>query len=69
MADNAAADWTLPVNFYFLVEFQSKFDRFQASFTEVSGLNMQLSTEEKPSDSGMWIKMPGGVKYLSLIHI
>ena len=45
MADNAAADWTLPVNFYFLVEFQSKFDRFQASFTEVSGLNMQLSTE------------------------
>ena len=63
MADNAAADWTLPVNFYFLVEFQSKFNRFQASFTEVSGLNMQLSTEEKPSDSGMWIKMPGGVKY------
>ena len=62
MADNAAADWTIPVNFYFLVEVQSKFDRFQASFTEVSGLNMQLSTEEKPSDSGMWIKMPGGVK-------
>ena len=41
-----------------LEEFQSKFDRFQASFTEVSGLNMQLSTEEKTSDSGMWIKMP-----------
>lgn len=63
MANNAASDWTLPVNFYFLVEFQSQFDRFQTSLTEVSGLNMQLSTEEKPSDSGMWIKMPGGVKY------
>ena len=63
MTDNAASDWPLPVSFYFLVEFQSKLDRFQTSFTEVSGLNMQLSTVEKPSDSGMWIKMPGGVKY------
>ena len=63
MADNTASDWALPVNFYFLVEFQSKFDRFQTSFTEVSGLNMQMSTEEKPSDAGMWIKMPGGTKY------
>lgn len=63
MADNAASDWTLPVNFYFLVEFQSKLERFQTSFTEVSGLNMQLSTVEKPSDLGLWIIMPGGVKY------
>ena len=63
MTDKAASEWTLPVSFYFLVEFQSKFDRFQASFTEVSGLNMQLNTEEKPSDAGMWIKMPGGTKY------
>lgn len=62
MADNASV-WTLPVNFYFKVDFQSKFDHFQASFTEVSGLDMQLQGTNKPNDAGIWIIMPGGVKY------
>lgn len=61
MSANATPDWV--VKFYFLVEFQSKYDRFQTSFTEVSGLDMQLKTNNKPSDSGIWIKMPGGVEY------
>lgn len=63
MAGNAASDWLPPVSFYFRVDFQSKFDRFQASFTEVSGLEMRLEGESKPTDAGIWIKMPGGVKY------
>lgn len=61
MPNNATSDWA--VKFYFLVEFQSNWDRFQTSFTEVSGLDMQLKTNEKPSDSGIWIKMPGGVEF------
>lgn len=61
MPDHVASEWVL--NFYFLVEFQNKVDRFQASFTEVSGLDMHFDTAVKPSDAGIWIKMPGGVKY------
>ena len=63
MPDNVASDWALPVNFYFLVEFQSKLDHFQASFTEVSGLDIQLRTKNHSNDTGMWIKMPETVTY------
>ncbi|WP_304252121.1 phage tail protein [Parabacteroides gordonii] len=63
MTDNAASDWAFPVRFYFMVEFQSKLDRFQTSFTEVSGLDMRVETIKKTSDTGIWITMPGGVQY------
>lgn len=63
MTGNAASDWALPVTFYFRVEFQSKFDRFQTSFTEVSGLDMQLTGNDKLTDTGIFVTMPGGVKY------
>lgn len=61
MSDNATSDWA--VKFYFLVEFQSRFDHFQTSFTEVSGLDMHLNTIDKPSDAGIWIKMPKEIAY------
>lgn len=63
MADNAASDWSLPVSFYFRVDFQSKFDRFQASFTEVSGLDMRLVGNAEPEFTGIWMKMPEGREY------
>lgn len=63
MPDNAVTNWTPPVSFYFLVDFQSKLDHFQTSFTEVSGLDIRLETHEKPNDTGIWIKMPAKVTY------
>lgn len=63
MSGSTATDWHLPVSFYFQVDFQSKFDRFQASFTEVRGLDMCIKGESKPNDAGIWIKMPGGVEF------
>lgn len=53
----------LPVKFHFLVEFQSKLDRFKVSFVEVSGLDIQLKTEDHPNDTGVWIKMPRQATY------
>lgn len=61
--DNAASDWTLPVNFYFLVDFQSKFDHFQTSFMEVSGLEMRLKSNKKKNDSNVDVNMPTGISY------
>lgn len=63
MAGNTTSDWTLPLDFYFNVEFQSKFDRFTASFTEVSGLGMKITGDKKMTDIGVRVKMPGGVTY------
>lgn len=58
-----ALDWTFPVDFYYKVEFQSKFDRFNASFTEISGLGMRINGKKEMTDVGVWVKMPGGVDY------
>lgn len=63
MPDYTLANWTLPVNFYFLVDFQNKLDHFQASFTEVSGLDIKLGAHKKSNDTGIWIKMPAEVEY------
>lgn len=51
MADNATSDWTLPVSFYFSVEFQNmNGQRFQASFSEVSGLGWNYTTTTKETN-------------------
>lgn len=63
MAGNTTSDWFPPVSFYFRVDFQSKFDRFQASFTEVSGLDMRLAGGAKPEFTGLWMNMPKGREY------
>lgn len=63
MAGNTASEWLPPVNFYFRVDFQSKFDRFQTSFTEVSGLEMKLAGNTKPNFVGLWMLMPEGREY------
>lgn len=52
MADNPTSDWSLPVSFYFSVEFQNmNGQRFQASFSEVSGLGWNYTTTTKETDS------------------
>lgn len=67
MADNTASNWAPPVSFYFLVDFQSKGDRFQTSFSEVSGLNIQLNTCNTPNGTDVWVKMPGSLHYGDII--
>ncbi|WP_455995986.1 phage tail protein [Phocaeicola barnesiae] len=63
MAGNATSDWTIPVQFYFRVDFQRGKEHFQASFMEVSGLNMQLQTENKPNDEMTQIQVPNGLSH------
>lgn len=63
MADNVASEWMLPIGFCFLVDFQNNLDHFQTSFTEVSGLNINFETNERPNDVGVWIKMPHKLTY------
>lgn len=63
MESKTASDWLIPVNFYFRVDFQRDTEHFQASFMEVSGLNMQLRTESKPNDELTRIKVPNGLSY------
>lgn len=68
MAANKVSDWTLPVEFYFLVEFQTMSgQRFQASFSEVSGIGWNFSTEPKMTDANEKLQMPTAVTYPNLI--
>ena len=48
-----------PVSFHFLVDFQKFGEHFQASFSEVSGLDIQLKGEAKLNDSGNRVVLPG----------
>lgn len=63
MAGNATSDWTLPVQFYFRVDFQRGKEHFQASFLEVNGLNMQLQTKKKSNDEMTRIQVPNGLSH------
>lgn len=63
MADNTTSDWTLPVQFYFRVDFQKGKEHFQVSFMEVNGLNMQLQTADKSNDEMTRIQVPKGLSY------
>lgn len=68
MADNATSDWTLPVSFYFSVEFQNmNGQRFQASFSEVSGLGWNYTTITKDTDSAEKQKMISAITHPNLI--
>ncbi len=55
-----AAAWTPPLNFYFRVDFQrnNPKEHFQASFMEISGLNLKIETDEKSGNDGAYIRMP-----------
>ncbi|MCF2738665.1 phage tail protein [Phocaeicola barnesiae] len=67
MAGNTTSEWNPPVEFYFLVEFQSMSgQRFHASFSEVNGIGWHFSTEAKTTDSNEKLQMPTGVSYPSL---
>lgn len=63
MADNATLNPAYPVSFSFLVEFQSKTERFQTAFAEVSGLEMNFKTSFRPNDTRAWIKLPHSLTY------
>lgn len=63
MTGNKTSEWLPPVSFYFQVDFQSKFDRFQASFTEVSGLEMRFAGKSQPAFAGLRMTMPEGREY------
>lgn len=67
MTDETAQGWNPPVEFYFLVEFQSMGgQRFQASFSEVGGIGWHFPTETKTTDSNERLQMPVGVSYPNL---
>lgn len=53
--------WSLPTSFYFRVDFQRGSNHFQASFMEISGLGMQITTENK--GSVVSYKMPTGISH------
>lgn len=64
MPNNVNPNWELPVSFYFLVDFQNKAnDHFNASFSEVSGLNIHINAKNGSKDTGVWINMPGPAIY------
>lgn len=63
MSENATINPKYPVGFNFLVEFQSKRERFQASFSQVSGLHMQFQTSSRSADTRAWIKLPHSLTY------
>ena len=58
---NKQQEWSQPVSFYFRVDFQRGSTHFQASFMQISGLDMVISTEEK--GSVMKYKMPTGISH------
>lgn len=67
MAGNTTSEWNLPVEFYFLVEFQSMSgQRFQASFSEVNGIGWHFPTEAKTTDSNEKLQMPMGISFPNL---
>lgn len=45
-------------NFYFTVVFQSKWDMFRCSFSEVSGLDIQIKLDEKRNYTERWAFLP-----------
>lgn len=53
--------WSLPTSFYFRVDFQQGSNHFKASFMEISGLGMQINTENK--GSFVSYKMPMGISH------
>lgn len=63
MAKTANTDWTPPVQFYFRIDFQRGKEHFQASFMEVSGLNIQMRTINKRNDEMTRIQIPNGLSY------
>lgn len=54
-----ASNDTFPVSFHFLVDFQKLGEHFQVSFSEVSGLDIQLKGEARLNDTGVRVTLPG----------
>nr|DAP24203.1 MAG TPA: tail tube protein [Caudoviricetes sp.] len=48
-----------PVSFHFLVDFQKLGEHFQVSFSEISGLDIQLKREGKLNAGGNRVVLPG----------
>lgn len=68
MVGNKASGWNPPVEFYFLVDFQSDSgQRFQASFTEVNGIGWNMSTKTRITDSNGKLLIPTSMSYPNLI--
>lgn len=66
MAGNTT--WNPPVEFYFLVDFQSMSgQRFQASFSEVDGIGWSFSTVSRTTDSNGKILIPTEISHPNLI--
>lgn len=63
MAGNTPSDPVYTGSFRFLVEFQSKMERFQTAFAEVSGLDIQFQTSQRANDTRAWIKLPHSMSY------
>lgn len=66
MANEKTQEWTIPVSFYFRVDFQQGSEHIKASFTEVSGLEMQLNVEERTDDSSTRTKIPQTLSYANI---
>lgn len=67
MAESATSNWELPVEFYFLIDFQNmNGQRFQASFSEVDGIGWNFSIESKKTDGNKELQMPTGISYPNL---
>ena len=60
-ANSNQQEWTQPVTFYFRVDFQRESKHFRASFMEISGLGMQIKTENKGSVVNY--KVPTGISH------
>lgn len=60
-AGSKQLEWTQPVTFYFRVDFQRGSKHFQASFMEISGLGMQITTEDE--GSVVKYKVPTGISH------
>lgn len=50
--------WIPPVTFYFRVDFQRFKEHFQASFMEVNGLSLSMSTGERKDSEYRVVKVP-----------
>ena len=59
----AASTQNWATNFYFSVVFQSKWDMFRCSFTEVSGLDTQVEFKGFAVEFGNQFFLPRGIKH------
>lgn len=64
MPDNITEDWTPPVSFYFLVEFQRMGGPiFSVSFKEVSGLGWEFTLDSKVDNSTSKTDVPKSLRF------